>query len=87
MYELSEGGFVDWIQTGALENVNQIGIELHIEHFESNTRQYIDLLKILQDLYKMGFRVISHEPNMVKGPGSDGIYNFVEVVFMKEKLL
>ena len=31
----------------------------------------------------MGFKVISHEPNMVKGPGPNGFYNFVEVVLMK----
>ena len=48
-----------------------------------NFRQYIEILKILQDLYVMGFKVISHEPNMVKGPGPNGFYNFVEVVLMK----
>jgi len=82
-YEFSKGGFSDWLSSGALRNVNQIAIELHVDHHEENQSQYIELLKHLQDLYKLGFTVISHEPNMVKGPGPDGIYNFVEVVFMK----
>ena len=51
----------------------------------SPDRQYIDLLRILQDLYKLGFRVISQEVNMVVGADENGIYNFLEIVFMKEK--
>ena len=50
----------------------------------SPDRQYIDLLRILQDLYKLGFRVISQEVNMVVGADENGIYNFLEIVFMKE---
>ena len=49
----------------------------------SPDRQYITLLRILQDLYKLGFRVISQEVNMVKGADKKGFYNFLEVVFMK----
>jgi len=82
-YEFSDGGFTDWIKSGALTHVKQLAIELHINHEENNERQYIEILKILQDLYVMGFKVISHEPNMVKGPGPNGFYNFVEVVLMK----
>ena len=29
-YEFSEGGFKDWISTGALETVGQIALEIHI---------------------------------------------------------
>ena len=47
---------------------------------------YVPLLQILQSLYKLKFRVISHEVNMVMGPGKDSFYNFVEVVFMKDNL-
>ena len=39
-------------------------------------RQYIDLLRILQDLHRLGFRVISQEVNMVIGADENGIYNF-----------
>merc|ERR1712241_668001 len=86
-YEFSEGGFQDWIKSGALVNVNQIALELHVLHKESNARQYIEHLQTVQDLYKLRFRVISHEPNMVVGPGTDGLYHFVEVVFMRETQL
>ena len=48
-------------------------------------RQYNELLQLVQDLYKLGFRVISHEANMVVGPGTDGFYHYLEVVFMREK--
>lgn len=99
-YEFSSGGFKNWIDSGALKNINQIAIELHVEESDSNryiycliilpnnfndpyNRQYIELVSILQDLHSIGFRLISQEPNMVKGPGNDGIYNFIEVVFMK----
>ena len=50
----------------------------------SDDRQYINLLRILQDLYRLGFRVISQEVNMVVGADKNGIYNFLEIVFMKE---
>ena len=81
-------------------NVSQIGIELHVYDEEDKRfiikiqssiivtlyyRQYLKLLKILQDLYKLRFRVISHEVNMVVGPRSDdGFYTLIEVVFMKK---
>ena len=42
------------------------------------------MLDILKQMYKMNFRVISHEVNMVVGPASDNLYNLVEVVFMKD---
>ena len=84
-YEWSEGGFVDWIASGALKNVHQLAIELHVDHYEENAKQYINMLQIFQNLHRIGFRVISYEPNYVKGPGPDGIYNFVEIVLMKEK--
>ena len=42
------------------------------------------MLEILQQLYKLNFRVISHEVNMVMGPAKHNLYNLVEVVFMKD---
>ena len=91
----------DWIQSGALKNVNQIALELHVVQKKANERwysnrvnvkinkihfrQYIELLEILKDLYKLGFVLISHEVNMVWGPRDpDGLYDLVEVVFMKQ---
>jgi len=83
-YEFTEGGFQDWLSSGALQTVSQIALELHIDDHPIDERQYINLLRILQDLYRLGFRVISQEVNMVKGADETGIYNFLEVVFMKE---
>ena len=77
--EFSNGGFKDWLESGALENVNQLAIELHV-HGEHTKR-----LQLVQDLYKMGYRVIAHEPNMVIGPFPDDFYHLVEVVFMREE--
>ena len=47
---------------------------------------FVDTLKIIQDLYILGFRVISHEVNMNTPPLLDR-YVFFEVVFMKETSL
>ena len=46
---------------------------------------YIETLQIVQDLYRVGFRVISHEVNMYSAPIADR-YVFFEVVFIKETL-
>ena len=37
-YEFSDGGFTDWIKSGALTHVKQLAIELHINHEENNKR-------------------------------------------------
>ena len=37
-YEFSEGGFKDWISSGALENVSQIALELHIPDIPDDER-------------------------------------------------
>ena len=37
-YEFTEGGFEDWINSGALEKVGQIAIELHIDSDQSDNR-------------------------------------------------
>ena len=79
-YEL--GGLPEWIKSGALNNVNQLALELHLTFLHEGPR-FKWILEVLQELYKMDFRVISHEVNMVMGPGADNLYNLVEVVFMK----
>eukprot|EP00092_Neocalanus_flemingeri_P049176 GFUD01056427.1.p1 GENE.GFUD01056427.1~~GFUD01056427.1.p1 ORF type:complete len:347 (+),score=85.51 GFUD01056427.1:57-1097(+) len=78
-------GLPDWLKTGALDNVNQLAMELHLTGLHNGEdSNFIWLLEILQELYKLNFRVISHEVNMVMGPQVDGLYNMVEVVFMKD---
>ena len=46
-------------------------------------------LQLVQSLYKLGFRLISHETTLVTVAGpdkKDGSYHLVHVVFMKEVL-
>ena len=62
-----------------MRNVNQLALELHVRE----NSQFSSLLGILQKLYRLGFRVISQEVNMVVGPDSKGYYKLMEVVFMK----
>ena len=52
--EFSSGGFSDWISTGALDNVNQIALELHVMQSD-----FLPLVELLQQLYRLGFRLIS----------------------------
>jgi len=65
--------------------VDQLAMELHLPSLhEQNRFQW--LLKILQELYSLGFRLISHQVNMtVKSQHLWGGYHaFLEVVLMKD---
>ena len=42
--EFSQGGFQDWISSGALINVSQLAIELHIYDEDDNRLYQIQLL-------------------------------------------
>jgi len=76
-------GLPNWLETGALKNVNQLALELHLTGLHDGPN-FIWLLEILQKLYKLNFRLISHEVNMVVGPGPHNRYTLMEVVFMKD---
>jgi len=76
-------GFPNWLETEALNNVNQLALELHLTPLHEGPN-FIWLLEILQKLYKMNFRLISHEVNMVTGAGPHKMYTLMEVVFMKD---
>jgi len=82
--EFGPAGIAHWIKTGALIHVEQIALELHLPDFDADN--YIQLLQMIQDLYKINFRVISHHVNKVMGPGKDRFYNYMEVVFMKNNV-
>jgi len=83
--KLREGGLKDWLSSGALKNVNQLAIELHLGPLHSGPR-FKWLLKIIQDMYKLNFRLISSQPNLYMGPGQDSYYHWIEVVFMKDNV-
>jgi len=77
--------FPNWLETGALDNVNQLAIELHLSKLHAGPN-FIWLLELLQQMFKLNFRVISHEVNMVAGPTNHKLYNLMEVVFMKDNV-
>jgi len=81
------GALPEWIESGALEKVEQLAMELHLPVIHQQSR-FQWLLKVLQQLYRIGFRCISHEVNMtVKNQsGTLGYHAFLEVVFMKDSV-
>jgi len=40
------GGFLNWLQTGVLTNINQIGLELHVRHIDRDQRLDFFFLKV-----------------------------------------
>ena len=79
-----------WISSGILENVRQIGIEIHTAKDFVGQDQVapvlLELIDDLQKLYEMGFRLISSTNNGCSDKGSDleQRYNpFFELVFYK----
>ncbi|XP_059084740.1 uncharacterized protein LOC131881799 [Tigriopus californicus] len=74
-------GIPIWIRSGALNNVKQLSFEFHsVERF---ARKY---WAIIQDLYRMGFRIISYDPNFCTTMSENGFYEFFEIVFRKTEI-
>ncbi|XP_059085374.1 uncharacterized protein LOC131882289 [Tigriopus californicus] len=66
-----------WIKSGALNNAMQLGLELHgVDRYPS------EFWSILQDLYHLGFRVISYDPNFCSSYATRGLYQSFEIVFI-----
>jgi len=80
-------GMPEWIESGALERVNQLAMELHLGGIHQGQR-FQWLLKLLQQLYSLGFRLISHEVNMTVKDQSpwEGYHSLLEVVLMKDSV-
>ena len=78
-------GLPQWIQSGSLDHVRQIGMEWHIEESEKSLMAYYD---ILQELIKKGFKLISYEVNGCRGRKNDAkiYYRFFEIVLRQSKL-
>ncbi|XP_059084738.1 uncharacterized protein LOC131881797 [Tigriopus californicus] len=70
-----------WIRSGALNNTKQLSFEFH--HVEKFATQY---WAIIQDLYRIGFRIISYDPNFCTTMSPKGFYQFFEIVFRKTKV-
>jgi hypothetical protein len=72
-----------WLESGALEHVEQLAMELHLPSIHQQKR-FTWLLGVLQQLYRLGFRLISHEVNMTVKTTTGGYHSFLEVVLMKD---
>jgi len=82
------GTLPQWIESGILQRVDQLGIELHLGEVHQDQR-FPWLLGLLQQLYLQGFRIISHEVNTAVfsipiKPLQQGYHSFLEVVLMRD---
>ena len=76
----------EWIVSGALDNVEQIALELHLPIIH-DMKWFKWLLDLLKQLYHLNYRLISHEINMTLGkPANGGYYSFMEIVLMKDQV-
>jgi len=86
-----------WIESGILENVDQIALEMHLNVLHVNIykkddwvhqkHRFRDILTQMQDLYKQNFRIVSFIPNLSYGrDGEDNYYSLYEIVYMKDNV-
>ena len=84
----------EWLESGALEHVEQLAMELHLPPIHQQRRSSILLLlllprfpwllRVLQQLYRLGFRLVSHEVNTARKKTDAGYHSLLEVVLMKD---
>ena len=83
----------EWISSGILDRVSQIGIELHTGRTAlaveaaNLSKAFSKILNFLRELHKIGFRIISNANNdcVEKSNDDDNRYlSLMEVVFYKE---
>lgn len=84
-YEIE--GLSAWLESGALDNVDQIGLEFHLNHGDviKKTRTFI---KALSDLYsKLNFGLISYEANNCYKnlDRSQKYFSLAEIVLKKQR--
>ena len=79
-----------WIQSGVLKNVRQIGIELHTgkTFFDRSgqAKAAKSLLKSLSELYDLGFRYVSYAPNLFVDKSQDHggqYYTYIDILLYK----
>ena len=82
----------EWIESGILKNVRQIGIELHTGQLyvdkKDRPRVTKSLLKSMLQMYDdLGFRHVSYSPNTCVGKDADSLgkryYTFMDIVLYK----
>jgi hypothetical protein len=80
----------EWISSGVLSQVDQIGIEIHTGFIkqEESVKELSGLLDLIRKLYNIGFRLISTSNNECMAKTNDFEHKFfslMEVVFYKEQ--
>jgi len=75
--------FENWFSSEALIHVKQIALELHLTKLHDGPK-FKEMVKNLQSLYKLNFRLISYQVNVVARKVVDNYYTLMEVVFMKD---
>merc|ERR1719452_187928 len=70
------------LATGALDNVKQLTLEFHLPE----QTEFISMLKLLQQLYHINFRIIAHDVNKIVGPGHSRLYHYVILTLMKDEI-
>ena len=82
-----------WINSGVLESVSQIGIELHTGRTALGVdsanlvQSYSNILTFIRDLHSLGFKLISHVNNDCVEKSDDinnKYFSLMEVVFYKD---
>jgi hypothetical protein len=90
----------EWLDSGALARVEQLAMEFHLVRIHrkvsprwqeepSLQARFVWLLSLLQRLFQLGFRVISHEVNMAmaKKVRESGYTPYLETVLMRDRLV
>ena len=79
-----------WIESGVLKNVRQIGIELHTGSRFFDEKEMVHVVKTLMSsissLQDLGFRIASYSPNKCIGKiwsSMEVYYSLVDVVLVK----
>lgn len=79
----------DWIESGALDNVRQIGVEFHTHMEKKDVAPVLmELVEDFQSLNRMGFRLISYDANACMGKVPDPehrYYSLFELVFYRPR--
>jgi len=83
----------EWITSGVLESVSQIGIELHTGRTSLGldpgdlVQKFSSIIDFVKDLYRLGFKLINHVNNECVAKTDDPnqtYYSLMEVVFYKD---
>ena len=83
-----EGGEIEglkhWFESGALDNVQQIGMEYHLNQKNNPTNYTLKLFSAIQQIYlESDFRLISFDINACYGKSHHGYPELAEIVLMR----